>query len=143
MTELDLLNPYIELELAGKKVRVRRLSYAKRRALEQKAWLEARIATIRDQAKAFDPDQASVWIKEQIAAIPTGPAFVEVCQKDATSETMLAVLHAATDGSITAESLELLLDDASKDEVATFFAYITGSKKKSASHPRSGEQSAG
>lgn len=141
MNELEMFNLPVPFPMAGQTVNVRRVSYAKRRAIHEQCYIMERVRAIKAKAEAAfeDAKARGDYIMAQMDRIPSGNDLAEIVDGlKASTEVITRIFMEATEPKMTYDQAEALIDDSADDEFRAVFAWIKGGKKKSISPPPSG-----
>ena len=130
MNEMDMVNEPVGITIAGKPVKVKRLSTIRRRAIIEAVITEQYVAGILRQAKLAYPDNEAkrgAYIDKAMLAMPQGKAMSDLVSDHIPGSAYARMFAEAAE--ITEDQAVMLLDDASADEVRVLLRSMSGKKK--------------
>lgn len=130
MTELDTINEAVEFIFGNRTLKIKQLSTLRRRAIMQ-SWLIAQlIAEIRDKGAALYEGQEDRdrYIGRCVEALPSGQELQDrIDTLKLSYDIILRWLEASTGKS--RDALEVVLNDATVEEIRTVTLWLVGKKK--------------
>ena len=129
MDELAMANVGVELPFGGARIRFRRISTIRRRALIQAVLTEKAISDIMAKANLAYPNPVdrSAYIEKAMLALPSGKALADLVTETPPLEAIVRILAEA--GGVPEDRMTDLLDEATSDEVRVAMEQIAGKKK--------------
>lgn len=143
MNELDMLNQPVEFDVAGKKLHFKRISTAQKLALAYSDYLANLVREVKIKADAFaEADERRTYIREELAKLPSGSALQKVVDEDNIgTDLIVRWLVAANADGLDYDGIELLFDEATKEEVTAVVAFLRYGKKNLTSRLITGDSS--
>lgn len=129
---MELLNEPVEFLIAGKTIKFRRISSAKKRAIAQSLHLKLMMAHIKEKASALFPDdekERQKYVSERIREIPEGLAFVKLIESQPVIDELVDRYMAESSG-LPYDEIVALVDEATADELSPVLAFLAKGKKK-------------